>query len=93
MFLIFLILCLNGLKGVSNPNNITSKHLQVTECSGLEQSIDELKNKLEMAELYSKQVSSHQDGGQESLKIVETLKQEKEELLTKIHEVWSKTQK
>ncbi|VDI32087.1 golgin subfamily A member 2 [Mytilus galloprovincialis] len=59
---------------------------KVTECTGLEQSIDELKNKLEMAELYSKQVSSHQDGGQESLKIVETLKQEKEELLTKIHE-------
>lgn len=40
-----------------------------------------------MAELYSKQVSSHNEGEQESLKIVETLKQEKEELLIKIHEV------
>ena len=40
-----------------------------------------------MAELYSQQVSSHSEGGQESLKIVDSLKQEKEELLTKIHEV------
>lgn len=55
---------------------------KISECLAQDQNFEELKKKLEMSELYAQQLSSQSD--QESVKLLETLQAEKEELTNKV---------
>ncbi|XP_041370110.1 golgin subfamily A member 2-like isoform X2 [Gigantopelta aegis] len=59
---------------------------KVAECSQLEQSVGELSKKLEMAELYAKQLSTESESSAESVQLIQQLQQEKNELSSKIHQ-------
>ena len=60
---------------------------QTSECSGQQHSLDELKRRLEMAELYSQQLSNQNDAGTETLQIVEQLQQERDTLNSHLQQV------
>ncbi|KAK6195949.1 hypothetical protein SNE40_001270 [Patella caerulea] len=59
---------------------------KVSECSGLDQSVSNLKKKLEMAELYAKQLSNENENSEETVQILAELQQEKGDLLMKIQQ-------
>ncbi|XP_053380155.1 golgin subfamily A member 2-like [Mercenaria mercenaria] len=59
---------------------------KTSECSGLQHSVDDLKRRLEMAELYSQQLSSQNESGMETLKVVEQLQQERDSLTTQVQQ-------
>ena len=54
---------------------------------GQQHSLDELKRRLEMAELYSQQLSNQNDAGTETLQIVEQLQQERDTLNSHLQQV------
>ena len=54
--------------------------LQMTESSNLSQNTEDLKKRLEMAELYAQQMSNQSENNVESLQVVEELQREKEQL-------------
>ncbi|GAB1602475.1 golgin subfamily A member 2-like isoform X2 [Argonauta hians] len=55
---------------------------KVSDCLAHEQNVEDLRKKLEMAELYSQQLSSQSD--KESLKLIDSLQQEREEYIKKV---------
>ena len=61
---------------------------QTSECSGLQHSVDDLKRRLEMAELYNQQLSNQNDAGTETLKVVEQLQQERDNLMSQVQQVY-----
>lgn len=67
--------------------NIVRWCLQTSECSGLQHSVDDLKKRLEMAELYSQQLSNQNEAGRETLQIVEQLQQERDTLTSQLQQV------
>lgn len=63
--------------------------LQTSECSGLQHTVDDLKRRLEMAELYNQQLSNQNEAGTETLKVVQQLQQERDDLTTQLQQVGS----
>ncbi|XP_046338569.2 golgin subfamily A member 2-like isoform X3 [Haliotis rufescens] len=59
---------------------------KVGEFSSLEQTVAELRKRLEMAELYAQQLSSESETSSESVKVVEQLQVERDTLIAKIHQ-------
>ncbi|XP_029654635.1 golgin subfamily A member 2 isoform X2 [Octopus sinensis] len=55
---------------------------KVSDCLAHEQNVEDLRKKLEMAELYTQQLSSQSD--KESLKLIDSLQQEREEYIKKV---------
>uniref|UniRef100_A0A0L8HKC7 Golgin subfamily A conserved domain-containing protein n=3 Tax=Octopus bimaculoides TaxID=37653 RepID=A0A0L8HKC7_OCTBM len=55
---------------------------KVSDCLAHEQNVEDLQKKLEMAELYTQQLSSQSD--KESLKLIDSLQQEREEYIKKV---------
>lgn len=70
-----------------NSSEIHEKlKLKTSECASVQQTLEDLKRNFEMAELYNRQMSSQNESGQGTLKIVEQLQRERDVLSAQVQQ-------